>query len=116
MAYRSKFEEQIAKRLERDGRTFLYEPSKLKYTLVCSYTPDFHLPNDVIIEAKGYLTAAMRRKYLQVKEDNPYIDLRFVFQRNNPLRKGSKKTYLSWAASNGFPAVIGPDIPPSWFD
>jgi hypothetical protein len=115
MAYRSKFEEQIAKGLEKAGHIFLYEPSKVTYTLDCSYTPDFHLKNGVIIEAKGFLKPADRRKMVAVKKQNPELDIRFVFQRNNPLAKGSKHTYLSWAEKNGFLACVWPDIPIAWF-
>jgi hypothetical protein len=116
MTYRSKFEEQIAKGLDKEGHVYLYEPSKITYQLVCSYTPDFHLPNGVIIEAKGFLKPADRRKMIAVKKQHPELDIRFVFQRNNQLSKGSKHTYMSWAEKNGFPACVWPHIPSDWFD
>ena len=68
MAFRSKFEEQIAKAFTSVGLDFGYETSKLNYTLDCSYTPDFHLPNGVIIEAKGFLKPTDRRKMIAVKK------------------------------------------------
>lgn len=115
MRFRSKFEEQIAKGFDKEGHVYLYEPSKINYQLVCSYTPDFHLKNGVIIEAKGFLKPSDRRKMLAVKDQHPELDIRFVFQRNNPLSKGSKHTYLSWAEKHGFPACVWPNIPPDWF-
>jgi hypothetical protein len=116
MAFRSKFEEQIAKTFDKGGQLYLYEPSKYNYTLDCSYTPDFVLFNNVIIEAKGFLKPSDRRKMIAVKKANPELDIRFVFQRNNPLAKGSKHTYMSWAEKNGFPACVWPDVPPQWFE
>lgn len=116
MAFRSKFEEQIAKAFTSVGLDFKYESSKLNYQLDCSYTPDFHLPNNVIIEAKGFLKPADRRKMIAVKKCNPDLDIRFVFQRNNPLAKGSKHTYLSWAEKHGFPACVWPNVPSQWFE
>ena len=52
--YRSRFEAQLALTLERVGATFDYESLKVKYTKESTYTPDFILPNGIIIEAKGY--------------------------------------------------------------
>lgn len=115
MAFRSKFEEQIAKGFDAVGEAYLYESQKISYTLSSSYIPDFILSNNVIIEAKGFLKPTDRRKMLAVKDQNPDLDIRFVFQRNNPLAKGSKHTYLSWAEKHGFPACVWPDIPPDWF-
>jgi hypothetical protein len=115
MAFRSKFEEQIAKGLDAVGEIYQYESRKISYTLSNSYIPDFILGNNVVIEAKGFLKPTDRRKMIAVKEQNPDLDIRFVFQRNNPLAKGSKHTYLSWAEKHGFPACVWPDIPPDWF-
>ena len=115
MAFRSKFEEQIAKAFTSVGLDFGYETSKLNYTLDCSYTPDFHLPNGVIIEAKGFLKPTDRRKMIAVKKQHPGLDIRFVFQRDNPLSKGSKHTYCSWAEKHGFKACVWPNVPPDWF-
>lgn len=68
-----------------------------------TYTPDFVLPNGIIIEAKGLFEREDRQKHLLIKEQYPNLDIRFVFQ--NPklkLYKGSKTTYGDWADKNGF--------------
>ena len=68
-----------------------------------TYTPDFELPNGIIIETKGRFTAADRFKHLSVKEQHPELDIRFVF--SNPqakLSKGAKSTYAQWCDKHGF--------------
>jgi hypothetical protein len=114
MAFRSKLEQQIAKAFDTVGLKYTYESSKLEYTLSCSYTPDFFLENGVILEVKGFLKPTDRRKMIAVKAQHPDLDIRFVFQKDNPLAKGSKHTYMSWAEKNGFPACVWPNIPPDW--
>lgn len=115
MAFRSKFEEHIAKAFDTTNLAYQYEPFKVKYQLDCSYTPDFVLGN-VIIEAKGFLKPTDRRKMIAVKQQNPELDIRFIFQRDNPLSKGSKHTYCSWAEKHGFKACVWPNVPPDWFN
>lgn len=116
MAFRSKFEEHLAKAFDSTNLLYQYEPFKVKYQLDCSYTPDFVFYNNVIIEAKGFLKPADRRKMIAVKQQNPELDIRFIFQRDNPLSKGSKHTYCSWAEKHGFKACVWPNVPPDWFD
>jgi len=60
--YRSRLEERLARWLEVNGQSFEYETLKLNYTVHAVYTPDFVLPNGVIIEAKGYFKPEDRRK------------------------------------------------------
>lgn len=58
----------------------------------------------VIIETKGLLTAADRKKSLLVKKYFPDWLLIFVFEKpNNKIAKKSKVTYANWADTNGFP-------------
>ena len=52
--YRSRLEEKLARWFELNGHQFEYETLKLNFTLSAVYTPDFILPNGVILEAKGY--------------------------------------------------------------
>jgi hypothetical protein len=67
------------------------------------YTPDFVLPNGIIIETKGRFTVADRRKHLLIKKQHPKLDIRFVFENeNNKLRKGSKTSYGKWCEKNDF--------------
>lgn len=115
--YRSKFEESIGDSVRARGFEERYEKIKMSYTVperAATYTPDWDLGNGVIVEAKGRLTAADRKKMLLVKAANPGADIRFVFQRaSNPIRKGSKTTYAAWCDQHGFPWAEG-NIPTSW--
>ena len=65
--YRSNFELEIANQAKEDSIEVEYEPkeSKIKYspTKVKTYTPDFVLPNGIIVEAKGRLTVHDRTKH-----------------------------------------------------
>lgn len=75
---------------------YQHEPQK--------YTPDFILPNGVIIEYKGKMTNETRKKLLSIKRCNPDARICLVFEKpNNKIRKGSKTTYWQWAEKNGFP-------------
>ena len=113
--YRSRLEERLARWLELNEVPFEYETLKLSYTIEAQYSPDFILPNGVILEAKGYFKPADRRKMLAVKKANPSLDIRFVFQAPfNTLSKESKTTYAAWATKNGFMWCSSSDIPLSW--
>lgn len=103
--YRSGLEQRIAHDLTRKGMEFEFESTQIVYQKKPSvYIPDFILPTGVIIEAKGRLTQQDRVKMLLVKDQHPYLDIRFVFQRvQNKIRKGSKTTYSMWAEKHGFP-------------
>ena len=95
----------------------LYEKVKIKYTQpakVRTYTPDFILPNGIIVETKGRFTVADRQKHQMIQKQFPDLDIRFVF--NNPnakIRKGSKTSYADWCTKNGFKFAQGL-IPVAW--
>jgi hypothetical protein len=115
--YRSKLEEKLARYLELNDRQFEYEPTKLPYVIEANYTPDFVLPNGVILEAKGWFKPEDRRKMLAVKAAHPELDIRMVFQNpQNPINKGSNTTYAMWCDKNGFPWAHYMRIPIEWFD
>ena len=114
MAYRSGLEERLGNHLDKVGCAYLYEAEKFDYVTKSKYTPDFFLPNGVIIEAKGFFKPSDRRKMLAVKEAHPELDIRLVFMRDNTLSKSSKTTYTMWAEKHGFPSCIFPHIPPDW--
>lgn len=75
--------------------------------------PDFALTNGVLIECKGRLTAADRKKLLLVKKQHPRLDLRLLFQFDNKLSPRSKTRYSTWAEKNGFEWAVG-SIPRGW--
>lgn len=108
------FERTLATQLERNKIKYQYEPVKLAYVLERTYCPDFQLPNGIFIEAKGKLDQETRSKMIAVKKAHPDLDIRIVFMKGeNKLSRGSKMSYLQWAAKNGFPAADG-GIPDEW--
>lgn len=116
--YRSKFEETVAKKLEDAGVNYSYESIKIQYEVsqVRKYTPDFLLPNGIIIETKGRFVAADRMKHLRIKEQIPELDIRFVFQNPNvKLSKASKTSYAQWCDKNGF-KWASKEVPQEWID
>ena len=115
MAYRSGLEERFGKFLDKQGVAFLYEVERLPYVTESKYTPDFSLPNGVIIETKGFFKPSDRRKMLAVLAQHPHLDIRMVFQRNNTLSSKSKTTYGDWCTKHGIRWCIFPDVPTDWF-
>lgn len=101
--YRSGFERVVAAYLKRAGVAFSYESFKIPYTKPATYTPDFVLPNGVILEVKGYWTGADRTKHKLVREAHPDLDIRFVFQNaHNRLNKNSNTSYAEWCDKYNF--------------
>ena len=115
--FRSGLEERLAKQLESLGVSFGYETFTINYLRPAKnsrYTPDFTLPNGIIIEAKGRFLTKDRQKHLQVKEQYPDIDIRFVFSNpNQRISKISKTTYAKWCETNGF-KYAKERIPKEW--
>tara|TARA_R100001082_G_scaffold20512_1_gene9952 strand:- start:188 stop:631 length:444 start_codon:yes stop_codon:yes gene_type:complete len=113
--FRSKLEERVADLLKELGVSYDYESTKVSYTIDHYYVPDFVLPNHVHLEAKGYWDAKDRRKILAVKKDNPYLDLRMVFQSPyNTISKKSKTTYAQWCEKHDIPWTSFHNIPLDW--
>jgi hypothetical protein len=98
--YRSWFEHEIA--LDLKGTRAKYEPITIAYKKSHTYKPDWVLPNGIIIEAKGRFTSVDRAKHLLVKQQNPTLDIRFIFKYNNRLYKGSETRYSTWCEKNGY--------------
>lgn len=112
--YRSGFESKLANQLQRSGVDFEYETLKIEYQKVSTYTPDFILPNGIIIEAKGVWTVEDRTKHLLVREQHPHLDIRMVFMNAaNKIRKGSDTTYARWCEKKGI-TYADKIIPKSW--
>jgi len=86
------------------GVAYEYEQLKVKYQRrESTYTPDFELPNGIIIEAKGRFKSEDRSKHLRIKEQHPELDIRFVFSNSsNKLNKNSNTTYAGWCDKHGF--------------
>jgi hypothetical protein len=116
--YRSGLEDSVSQSLERQGVDFEYESTKIEWVdhKVRKYTPDFILPNGIIIETKGRFVAADRRKHLEIKKQHPELDIRFVFSNSrNKLTKVSKTTYAKWCEQKGF-KWADKDIPKEWIN
>lgn len=117
--FRSGLEEKVAEQLDKLGVTYTYEKLKLKYIRPASehiYTPDFQLPNGIIVETKGRFLPADRMKHLMVKKSNPELDIRFVFSNSNArISKASKTTYAMWCRKNGY-LYADKTIPEEWIN
>ena len=103
--YRSGLEDRISKQLKSLSVPVKYEEMKIKYDIneVRTYTPDFELPNGIIIESKGRFVVADRKKHLLIKKQHPDLDIRFVFSNSRAkINKGSKTTYGMWCDKHGF--------------
>lgn len=117
--YRSGLEERVAKQLEAAGIAVVYEDKAavIPYTTPAEphkYTPDFVLPNGIIVETKGIFDAADRKKHTLVREQHPEKDIRFVFSNSKAkLYKGSPTTYAAWCEKNGF-QYADKLIPAAW--
>lgn len=114
--FRSVFEKGISIQIRNRGCPLRYEDIKVVYQKPPSkYTPDFVLPNGIIIESKGRFTAQDRAKHLLIKQQHPELDIRFVFMNAAVrLSKASKTTYGQWAEKNGF-KWAEKWIPDEWF-
>jgi len=118
--FRSGLEKRIAEQLIAAGMpeaAAAYETLRVEYVTPATphrYTPDFPLPNGVIVESKGIFTAEDRAKHLLVKAQRPDLDIRFVFSNSRArLYKGSPTTYAAWCEKHGF-KYADKLIPPAW--
>lgn len=110
-----------AEYLEGTKINYEYEPDTFVYEVAeeRKYTPDFKIirkgnRKPLYIEYKGVLDVATRKKMKLMKDQYPFVDIRFVFQvAKNKIRKGSKTTYGMWADQWGFKWADG-EIPASW--
>ncbi len=116
---RSKFEYAVQSLLDkRPDVESQYEPRKLGYTLSLEYVPDWECvlvrtgSGEVFyLEAKGKFDYEERRKALAVIKDNPGIDLRFVFMRDNKLNKRSSTRYSDWCKQHNIRCSVFPKLP-----
>ena len=116
-AYRSGLEAKNAAHLTKLGLDVKFEPYFLRYLTPAEwhkYTPDFVLPNGIIIETKGIFDSDDRKKHRLLKAQYPDLDVRFVFTNPNAkLRKGSPTSYAKWCTGEGFKHAKGL-VPIEW--
>lgn len=117
--YRSGLEDDLAKWLRSKGHQFTYEAFKIPFKqpeTARTYTPDFALPNGIVVETKGRFLTADRQKHKWIKAQHPHLDLRFVFSNARAkLSKGSPTSYGDWCEKNGF-LYADKLIPKEWLD
>jgi|TARA_R110000824_G_scaffold78135_3_gene197344 hypothetical protein len=114
--YRSGLEHSTAEYLKAANVVFLYESMKIEWEDLAyrTYTPDFILPNGIIVETKGLFTAADRRKHRCIKKQHPLLDIRFIFANSkSKIRKGAKSSYGDWCYRYGF-SYATKTIPETW--
>lgn len=117
--YRSGLEDKVAAELKARGIKVAYESFSIPYTPPLKtrrYTPDFPLPNGIIVETKGRFITADRQKHKYIKAEHPDLDIRFVFSNSKTkLTKGSKTTYAAWCEAYGFQCA-DKSIPEDWLN
>ena len=116
--YRSGLEKTTAAYLKENQSKVRYEVLKIEWEELNyrTYTPDFLLPNGILIETKGRFTAEDRKKHLEIAKQHPTLDIRFVFTNSRAkIRKGSKTTYAMWCDKHLF-LYADKDVPQIWLD
>lgn len=114
--YRSGLEHIVLDSLKDRKCNAKYECFKIEWEDLAyrKYTPDFLLPNGIIIETKGRFTPADRMKHLAIQKQHKDLDIRFVFSNSkSKLRKGAKTTYADWCEKHGF-LYADKDVPDAW--
>lgn len=115
--FKSGLEEQIARQLQAAGLDVAYESQRIEYTKPekkAKYTPDFPLPNGIIVETKGRFLTEDRQKHLLIKAQRPDLDIRFVFSSSRArISKQSATTYAAWCDKHGF-KYADKFIPAAW--
>lgn len=117
LGYRSGLEVVIAEQLRALGIKARYEEIVLGYTPPVKprrYSPDYVLPNGIIIETKGRFVTADRQKHRALKAEHPDLDIRFVFSNAKAkLNKTSTTKYSDWCDTYGF-KWSNHTVPPAW--
>lgn len=117
--FRSGLEVSLGKQIEQRGQPVLFETFKFPYIVPEKrhfYTPDFLLPNNILVEGKGIFDSTDRAKHLFIKVQYPELDIRFVFSRSkSAIGPGSKTTLAMWCEKYGY-KFHDKVIPEEWFD
>ena len=116
--FRSGLEERIAEQLDSLKIDYDYETLTIKYekpSQLSRYTPDFILPNGIIIEGKGQFLTSDRKKHRLIKQQfGKKYDIRFVFSNpNQKIGKKSSTRYRDWCDRYGF-QWASKDVPIEW--
>lgn len=95
---------------EEDKITFV-EPAKVR-----TYIPDLSIGDGLIVEIKGRWTAQDRRKMGYVIEQNPDLDIRMLFDKDNTISNNSNTRYSDWCTKRNIKFAIGNTIPEEWIN
>lgn len=105
--FRGGLERLVGGYLDEHGIVYHYEPGNVLYQVparTAKYKPDFILPNGIVLETKGRFVTKDRQKMVLVKDQNPDLDIRFIFSNpNSRISKRSSTTYGMWCDRMGFP-------------
>lgn len=121
-AFRSQFEDRIARDLCARKIPFRYEreQDRLQWTRPAThhvYSPDFVLirPDGhlIYLEAKGRLTGEDMAKMLHVCRQHSELDIRFLFSNAKTSAGRQKKNAGQWADKHGFKWAES-RVPDSW--
>jgi hypothetical protein len=117
--FRSGLESAVDQDLKANKVDAEYETHKVHFTYPprdAKYTPDWVLPNGIVIETKGRFVVADRKKHLIIQTQHPDLDIRFVFSNSrNRISKGSNTTYAMWCERHGF-RYADKFIPKEWME
>lgn len=112
--YRSGLEEKATTLLTKHKVEFEYEPKDKKLNYIIPESKHTYLPDVIIdgkiLEFKGYFDLNDRKKIKLIVEQHPDLDLTMVFQKNQPIRKGSKTLYGDWCDKNGIKWMLYSDF------
>lgn len=115
--FRSGLEGTVSRQLIAANIPYEYESFKVPYITPAKphkYTPDFRLPNGIIVETKGRFVTADRQKHLLIQDQHPELDIRFVFSNSRTkISKASKTSYADWCDKHGF-KFADKLIPQAW--
>jgi hypothetical protein len=121
-SYRSGLEKTVAEQIKSKGIKVVYEDpnSRIAYVQPAkdrTYTPDFVLPNGIIVETKGRFVLDDRNKHLWIRDQfGTQYDIRFVFSNSKAkLYKGAKTSYADWCIKHKF-LFADKEIPEEWFN
>lgn len=135
--FKSKFEKEVADQLleAEEDLVWSYEGVRIPYnygiTGSCAdcgstnlHVPRNYFPDFIILgrsgtfcclEVKGHFKREDRKKALEVRESFPWIDLRFVFKRDNKMsRRPNAMTYSRWCEINNFEFAVE-ELHDNWF-